>query len=222
MWNAQKTFIIMIGLLLLAPVVAAVNIDTNLTLKVGCFNSSGQYCTDQALWTVLYPNGTTLFNLTSGGNPAYGISNITIWFNTTGLWYVSANFTNQNYTVEYNIVVEDYETDKIIKLEDDFNMTGIYILFGLIIFSLLYSGFMLGKEHNTIKWLMVLTAILLMPIAVQIAILGSSDAQTNTLLNAGLLAFEIIIVFIMLYAVGYGVYVYALNKGKIKVKPGKR
>jgi hypothetical protein len=191
----------------------ALQLGSNLTLRAECVDSYGNLCTDTARWTVILPNSTTIYNNSLGGVTSYGINNFTVWFNATGIWFVTANFSSQNVTHEWNIVVEDYG---IASLQEDFAMTGIYILFGIIIFTLLYAAFMFGKEHQTLKWLLALVAILLMPIAVQIARLGSTNAMQNDLFDTAMIVFEYIVVAVLFYMVIYSIYVIVLNKSLTK------
>jgi hypothetical protein len=64
--------------------------------------------------------------------------------------------------------------------------------------------------------LLALVAILLMPIAVQIARLGSTNAMQNDLFDTAMIVFEYIVVAVLFYMVIYSIYVIVLNKSLTK------
>lgn len=152
-------------MLLLAGLVTGVNNNTNLTLRSACVEASGALCTDTAKWTVILPNGSTLYNETTGGATAYGVQNFTIWFNETGTWFVLANHSVHNFSSEFNVVVEDYKTDTIGSVWEEVAMSGSLILFGMMILGLLYAGFSLKDEHAVLKLILVAVGIILVPVA---------------------------------------------------------
>lgn len=186
--------------------------DTNITLKAGCVDNYGVLCTETGAWTVIQPDGATLYNNTAGENEDYGISNFTIWLNETGVWFVYVNFTSQNVTREYNIMVETYETPTITTISEDQTMTGIYILIGLIILGTIYTAFQLGKDHQVMKWLMLAVGIMMMPLAVQIARLGVSDTNLQSLLDTALIVYIYIVSIMALYVFIYAVFYVLLRR----------
>lgn len=136
MW--KKTILLMSWLIVLSASVLGVSLGTNLSIQAVCTDISGNVCMTDAYWTVISPNGTTYANNTQGGLVNGGIRNYTVWFNSTGVWLVFANFSGQNITHEYAVVVEDYGIEG---LQEDFNMSGVYIFFAIIVLAFLYAGF---------------------------------------------------------------------------------
>jgi len=150
-----KCIIWIIACLMLIVPASAVIVNTNLTLRAACVDSTGNLCLDSAGWTIISPNGTTLYNNTQGENTHYGINNFTIWLNLTGNYFVLANFSVQNVTREYNILVEDYETTNTNNLWEENQMLTFAVIIGTILFILAFLIVKLDQEHFILKVLLL-------------------------------------------------------------------
>lgn len=192
MW---KTTILLIVLMAsFFPLVEGVKNDSNLTLRAVCIDAYGNLCQDTSKWTVILPNGTTLYNETAGVPTAKGIANFTVWFNTTGTWYVLVNFSSQNHTTEWNVVVEDYDTQTLLDVAEDWDMTGGLILYGLIVLGLLYAGFTLKEEHAVLKLILVGVGILLMPAGFIIASSTMSGLTSDAMFGVVVVSASLILI----------------------------
>lgn len=202
LWKPKKERMLVLVLMafLVFPSALAINADTNLTLRSICTNQNNNPCTDTARWTVIYPNGSTHSNNTLGGSSSYGVNNYTIWFNKTGNWYIYANFSSQNVTREWNVIVEAYDTEKITSTWSAVAMMGGLILFGMIIFSLFYAAFKLDAEHQLLKWLMFSFGLILFFPAIWIIRLSiTTSTSINSILDSVLIIFMALILVLNVY-----------------------
>lgn len=217
----MKNVLIVLIAILTIPLVMGVAEDTNITLRAACVDSYGVLCDETARWTVLYPNGTTAYNNTLGGNTAYGICNFTIWLNLTGVWYAYSNFSSNNVSQEYNIVVEDYTTSTTTNIWGVVSMIGQIMLILGMVFFLVYMAIKLDKEHMIIKWFLALCSFWVLLIGVAAARQSNTLAGWSRLLDTTFYVLVVIISVVMAYAIVYLIYVVLVNLGKIVPKEGK-
>lgn len=196
-------WLLIVLILVMFPLVSGVQVDTNITLRAGCVGQSGNLCTDTARWTVISPSGLTLYNDSLGEVTAYGINNFTLWLNTTGNYFVQANFSNHNITREYNIIVEDYTTQTQTNTFEVVNLTGIYIILAMIIFLFAYLSMRMSDKHAVIRWFFALVSILFVVLSLGIARVDNTGSTIETLLDTAFFVSIAIMSVVFLYASYY-------------------
>jgi len=177
-------------------VACAVNLDTNITLRSVCVNSQGSPCTENAYWTVYNPNQTIIYNNTLG-NTIGTLSNFTFWANMTGVYYVLVNYTSQNVTSTYNIVVEDYRTVEIKSIWDNTKMLLFSLTLISIILCMFYASFKLEQEHLFLKVLLLFGGVLFMLGGIGMSIYGFTDA--NQIRIGSTIFWVLISIFIVMF-----------------------
>lgn len=201
MWQ-RTTLSYVFVIMAVLPFVFGVANNTNVTLRAACVDAYGNLCQDTSKWTVIQSDGKTLFNETSGNPQAKGISNFTFWLNETGEWYVLVNYSSQNHTAEWNIIVEDYDTQTTLGIAEELDMTGALILYGLIVLGLLYAGFTLKEDHAILKLLLVAVGIILMPVGFIIASSTMTGAASSMMVGVVIVSASLLLI-VCVYAFLY-------------------
>jgi len=114
--------------------------DSVIELKAGCVDAYGNVCVDSAGLIVVDSDNITVHNNTVCDDVALGIVNCKFQVNKTGVWFAHVNFTNQNITREYNVVVEADNMSNVW-------MIPVLLGMGLVMIAFYYISLKLNKEH---------------------------------------------------------------------------
>lgn len=183
--------------------VSAIKLDENLTLQAACLDEYGNTCADAVRWTVLYPDGSVLYDNLEGGNTTDAIRNITLWFNTTGAWFALANFSERNVTREYLMVVEDYTTLAQKEVLEESNLISVLIFLGLLVFSFIYLGMRMDEKHSALRWGLILLAFMTGMFGFGYASLSQEGGDVSKLLTTGYYFSTVFLGLIGLYVLYY-------------------
>lgn len=197
----KKWYLLALMFCMMSALASATQLGENITLRAACLDVYGNLCGDAARWTVILPNGSVLYNNLEGGNVSYGIRNLSLWLNETGTWFVLTNFSGFNITREYNVVVEDYTTPADIMLLEDGNLTGVLIFLGILVFCFLYLALRMDEKHASIKWFLVLVALVTGAFGFGYAGLSITGGDVEGLLSTGYYFMFVIIGLLIIYII---------------------
>jgi len=199
----RKWLIPIILILVCVQLATAVQYGENITLRSACVDSYGNLCTDTARWTVIYPDGSTLYNNSLGGVTAYGINELSLWLNKSGAWFAYVNHSNNNITGSFNVVVEDYTTETEQSIFEVVDMTGVYVLLAMVVFLFAYLAMKMSDKHAVIRWFFALISVLFVVLSLGIARVDNADSSVTNLLDTAFYVSVIVMSVLFLYAVYY-------------------
>ena len=177
--------------LLVLPCVSGVFIDSWVRLKGVCVNEFGHYCSDQAYVTAVDPENVTVLNESACVNVALGLYSCDVFVNKTGVWWVGINFTDQNLSQSYNVVVRGDEEDVGGSM-----IVGVIALLPLLLgFLLVLGSRSLSDEHSVLKVFLLLFSFPLFFAGMYLGVTGlddlgvSGDLGTNSAYTVQIVAY---------------------------------
>lgn len=134
-------YLILVLVLLLLPFVFGVENGSIVSIKAVCVDGFGNVCSDSAYHITIDPDNITWFNNSICSNVAFGVWSCSYEANKTGIWWTGINFSSQNISREFNVVVEEN------KLGDVWTLSLVFGLVGLLGI-LFFVSVKLNKEHK--------------------------------------------------------------------------
>ena len=171
----MKKWLIILLCLFCVPLVSGVFNDSWVRIKSVCVDGSGSYCVDTAQMTVIDPDNLTVENRSACVNIAESLWSCDFHVNKTGVWVLLVNFSSQNMSREYNVVVRSDEEDAGGKMI----VASVVLLPMLLGFLLILGAKQLSEDHKSLRIFLFMFAFVCFFSSMSLAGSGISNYNSN-------------------------------------------